>query len=153
MSALPTTFSLTLFLDQLALVGSISDWGLCWSGFTIKALKSSMPKFFGGDSVWWNWYILWFPALWTYYLWKITRMVSRVQGCMCVVQSNRFQPPGTIYFSFPLLKGAPFSTLVHPCRLACVMTQLVIVCSCAKLFIQLFWIKARYKIKSIPLTF
>ena len=96
---------------------------------------------FGVEGIWRNCYILLFPALWTYYLWKITGMVSEWAKAIdfSIWRSHIF---------FSLLEGPPISALLHPCRLAHVMTQLDIVCSCAKLFIQLFWMRARCKMKS-----
>lgn len=125
----------------MVLVGSISGWDICWSGFTIKALKSSMPRFWSGRCM--------KELLYPFISCSLNiLLVENYKDGFWVAQSNRFQHLAKPFFFLSLLEGPPISALLHPCRLAHVMTQLDIVCSCAKLFIQLFWMRARCKMKS-----
>lgn len=136
-SAFPLFFPLSLF--PLLLNGWRQQVALVAERCVDQDLQERLWKavFWGlkGEGIWWNGYIFLFLALWRYYLWQITRMVSEGP------RAKDF----SIWWSqifFSLLIGPPVSTLLHPCRLAHV-TKLDRVCSCAKLFIQPFWLRAR----------
>lgn len=108
----------------MVLVGGVSGWDMCWSGFTIKALKSSMPRFWSGRYM--------KELLYPFISCSLNiLLVENYKDGFWVAQSNRFQHLAKPFFFFSLLEGPPISALLHPCRLARVMTRLVPVLSCS----------------------